>query len=227
MRSLPLHWTPYTLVLAFERTTRRTELLQLLWQLFAEMPQVSLLWRGRAACSPAELVTLFLSCAYICKVCLLCHNAWGYAHLELRRLPAVAEGGAGGRYGAAVAAGRAEGESAVEPATHHMAKLVSFVCREVLEGATELRLMLCREKRTGTRVGTSVIAACGAPRSLVSSKCMKLPLSASSSAGVQRRQLCRAPGRCVQAQSLSTLGQRHAGHVTGRNLLNMSNTSSC
>ncbi|KAK9822175.1 hypothetical protein WJX81_006438 [Elliptochloris bilobata] len=32
---------------------------------------------------------------------------------------------------------------------------------EVLEGATELRLMLCREKRTGTRVGTSVIAACG------------------------------------------------------------------
>ncbi len=34
-------------------------------------------------------------------------------------------------------------------------------CREVLEGATELRLMLCREKRTGTRVGTSVVAACG------------------------------------------------------------------
>lgn len=43
------------------------------------------------------------------------------------------------------------------------------VCREVLEGATELRLMLCREKRTGTRVGTSVIAACGAPRNFMKS----------------------------------------------------------
>ncbi|BDA41887.1 hypothetical protein COCOBI_02-6850 [Coccomyxa sp. Obi] len=32
---------------------------------------------------------------------------------------------------------------------------------DVLENATELRLMLCREKRSGTRVGTSVIAACG------------------------------------------------------------------
>ena len=48
-----------------------------------------------------------------------------------------------------------------------MASLLSLVCREVLEGATELRLMLCREKRTGTRVGTSVIAACGAPRKFV------------------------------------------------------------
>ena len=47
-----------------------------------------------------------------------------------------------------------------------VANLVSRVCREVLEGATELRLMLCREKRTGTRVGTSVIAACGAPGAL-------------------------------------------------------------
>lgn len=32
---------------------------------------------------------------------------------------------------------------------------------EVLEESRELRIMLCREKRTGTRVGTSVIAACG------------------------------------------------------------------
>ena len=32
---------------------------------------------------------------------------------------------------------------------------------EVLEGASELRLMLCREKRVGARVGTSVVAACG------------------------------------------------------------------
>lgn len=32
---------------------------------------------------------------------------------------------------------------------------------EVLEGATELRLMLCREKLQGTRKGTAVIAACG------------------------------------------------------------------
>lgn len=38
--------------------------------------------------------------------------------------------------------------------------------RDVLENATELRLMLCREKRSGTRVGTSVIAACGAHLSL-------------------------------------------------------------
>ena len=34
--------------------------------------------------------------------------------------------------------------------------------RDVLESSKELRLMLCRERRTGTRVGTSVIAACGA-----------------------------------------------------------------
>ncbi|KAK9803657.1 hypothetical protein WJX72_009039 [[Myrmecia] bisecta] len=32
---------------------------------------------------------------------------------------------------------------------------------EVLEESKELRIMLCREKRTGSRVGTSVIAACG------------------------------------------------------------------
>lgn len=32
---------------------------------------------------------------------------------------------------------------------------------EVLEGSNELRLMLCREKLTGGRKGTSVIAACG------------------------------------------------------------------
>ena len=34
---------------------------------------------------------------------------------------------------------------------------------EVLEGATELRIMLCKEKRTAgsSRVGTSVVAACG------------------------------------------------------------------
>lgn len=31
----------------------------------------------------------------------------------------------------------------------------------VLDGASELRLMLCREKRVGARVGTSVVAACG------------------------------------------------------------------
>ncbi len=36
-------------------------------------------------------------------------------------------------------------------------------CSEVLEGATELRIMLCKEKRTAgsSRVGTSVVAACG------------------------------------------------------------------
>ncbi|CAK0746273.1 hypothetical protein CVIRNUC_001679 [Coccomyxa viridis] len=32
---------------------------------------------------------------------------------------------------------------------------------DVLENANELRIMLCREKRSGTRTGTSVIAACG------------------------------------------------------------------
>lgn len=32
---------------------------------------------------------------------------------------------------------------------------------EVLEGASELRVMLCREKRASGRVGTSVVAACG------------------------------------------------------------------
>ena len=35
------------------------------------------------------------------------------------------------------------------------------MCRDVLENANELRIMLCREKRSGTRTGTSVIAACG------------------------------------------------------------------
>ena len=38
---------------------------------------------------------------------------------------------------------------------------MSCAIRDVLENAKELRLMLCREKRSGTRVGTSVIAACG------------------------------------------------------------------
>lgn len=32
---------------------------------------------------------------------------------------------------------------------------------DVLGGANELRLMLCREKKHGARVGTSVVAACG------------------------------------------------------------------
>ncbi|KAG1672621.1 hypothetical protein FOA52_002101 [Chlamydomonas sp. UWO 241] len=32
---------------------------------------------------------------------------------------------------------------------------------EVLEGANELRILLCREKNTGTKKGTSVLAACG------------------------------------------------------------------
>lgn len=32
---------------------------------------------------------------------------------------------------------------------------------EVLEGASELRVMLCRERRQEGRVGTSVVAACG------------------------------------------------------------------
>ena len=39
-------------------------------------------------------------------------------------------------------------------------------CRDVQENANELRIMLCREKRSGTRSGTSVIAACGAPSAL-------------------------------------------------------------
>lgn len=80
------------LVLASKRGMLRTELLQLLWQLFAEVPQVSLSRRGRAACSPAELVTLFLSSAYIRHLCLLCHNGHWYAHLVVRCLPAFAEG---------------------------------------------------------------------------------------------------------------------------------------
>jgi hypothetical protein len=32
----------------------------------------------------------------------------------------------------------------------------------VLEGATEVRIMLCKEKRSGGNTGTSVVAACGA-----------------------------------------------------------------
>eukprot|EP00887_Chlorella_sp_A99_P002540 scaffold6.g2540.t1 len=32
---------------------------------------------------------------------------------------------------------------------------------EVLESASELRIMLCREKRSGDKVGTSIVAACG------------------------------------------------------------------
>jgi hypothetical protein len=32
---------------------------------------------------------------------------------------------------------------------------------EVLEGATEVRIMLCKEKRSGGNTGTSVVAACG------------------------------------------------------------------
>jgi hypothetical protein len=38
---------------------------------------------------------------------------------------------------------------------------ISHGCREVLEGANELRIMLCKEKFNGTKKGTSVIAACG------------------------------------------------------------------
>ena len=33
----------------------------------------------------------------------------------------------------------------------------------MVENSNELRIMLCREKRSGTRTGTSVIAACGKP----------------------------------------------------------------
>jgi hypothetical protein len=43
-----------------------------------------------------------------------------------------------------------------------LAGIARSVPREVLEGSNELRLMLCREKHTGNRVGTSVISACGA-----------------------------------------------------------------
>ena len=34
-------------------------------------------------------------------------------------------------------------------------------CREVLEESRELRIVLCREKRSGSRVGSAVVAACG------------------------------------------------------------------
>ena len=42
------------------------------------------------------------------------------------------------------------------------ARRVDHACSEVLEGATELRIMLCKEKRSGGNLGTSVVAACGA-----------------------------------------------------------------
>ncbi|GLI58674.1 hypothetical protein VaNZ11_000417 [Volvox africanus] len=35
------------------------------------------------------------------------------------------------------------------------------LCMELLEGSSELRLMLCREKFQGNKRGTSVVAACG------------------------------------------------------------------
>lgn len=37
-------------------------------------------------------------------------------------------------------------------------------CSEILEGSSELRIMLCKEKRspTSSRIGSSVVAACGA-----------------------------------------------------------------
>lgn len=38
---------------------------------------------------------------------------------------------------------------------------VCAFCRELLEGSSELRLMLCREKFQGNKKGTSVVAACG------------------------------------------------------------------
>lgn len=44
-------------------------------------------------------------------------------------------------------------------------QLLSLLCRELLEGASELRFMLCRDKFQGTKRGTSVIAACGAESS--------------------------------------------------------------
>jgi hypothetical protein len=45
----------------------------------------------------------------------------------------------------------------------NLSKTCCCTCRyrELLEGANELRLMLCREKIQGTKKGTSVIAACG------------------------------------------------------------------
>ena len=55
------------------------------------------------------------------------------------------------------------------------------MCRDVLENANELRIMLCREKRSGTRTGTSVIAACGEQpkcmNSVTESVCTKPPVS--------------------------------------------------
>jgi hypothetical protein len=47
----------------------------------------------------------------------------------------------------------------------HCCRPTAFACREVLEGANELRVMLCRDKivqgGSGPKRGTSVIAACG------------------------------------------------------------------
>lgn len=38
-----------------------------------------------------------------------------------------------------------------------------LLCSEVLEGSKELRIVLCRDKRSGTQHRTSVVAACGTP----------------------------------------------------------------
>jgi hypothetical protein len=52
-------------------------------------------------------------------------------------------------------------EFVVRCSPQYPANLVAELCREVLEGSKELRLMLCREKFAGNKRGTSVIAACG------------------------------------------------------------------
>lgn len=36
-----------------------------------------------------------------------------------------------------------------------------MLCSEHFEGATELRILLCRQKAPGERAGSSIIAACG------------------------------------------------------------------
>ena len=103
----------------------------------------------------------------------------------MRCLPACAEGTLKGAPELWVL--RGEQRARVLSIAQLMASLDWWVCREVLEGATELRLMLCREKRTGTRVGTSVIAACGAPRKSGSTR------APNKQEGVEHRQFTDPP----------------------------------
>ncbi len=73
----------------------------------------------------------------------------------------------------------------------------------MLENANELRIMLCREKRSGTRTGTSVIAACGELHTHQNHSLLALlfPLDTALDITPLHREAEAQPPDCMQAKS--------------------------